>query len=295
MATRVALSARRAEAQQHSRASVRAQAQGTQPQTKSKIYLGKGRFIEDDATLYPAKDKWGTGGWAGGEQGLQKFVAEAQLEEAVQVEEAQKSTPSPGALGSGEDTIYVGKGQYIKDDVRMYPSKEDAGPLTGSTGGFAGGERGLQHFIRTQSLEPAPEELVNERQGRKDALAVVGVAASAGASYVAYLFLTGQPLPDVAAIADQMGTAASQMSDGAPSTGVPAVPGAVPSFSEGQIKAAAATAAVVVSVVGGKVVFDKTKAVVADKAENAKAFVEDNLVRLLVLGGAVAVYSTLLM
>lgn len=69
MACRVTLSlaARRADCKQHARASVRVWAQGTD--IKETIYLGKGRFIEDDPKLYPAKDEWGTGGWAGGEQG----------------------------------------------------------------------------------------------------------------------------------------------------------------------------------------------------------------------------------
>ena len=49
--------------------------------------------------------------------GLQQFVAQSQLEEAVQ-KEAAEVTPKPGALGSGKDKIYVGKGQYIK--VRFY-------------------------------------------------------------------------------------------------------------------------------------------------------------------------------
>ena len=55
--------------------------------------------------------------------GLQKFVAESQLEEAVK-KEAQEETPKPGALGTGTDKIYVGKGQYIKvwfNDVILRP------------------------------------------------------------------------------------------------------------------------------------------------------------------------------
>lgn len=46
--------------------------------------------------------------------GLLQFVAQAQLEEAVQKEQAQKVEPAPGSLGVGKDSIYVGKGQYIQ-------------------------------------------------------------------------------------------------------------------------------------------------------------------------------------
>jgi hypothetical protein len=46
--------------------------------------------------------------------GLQQFVAQAQLQEAVQMEVPAKTAPTPRALGEGNDTIYVGKGQYIQ-------------------------------------------------------------------------------------------------------------------------------------------------------------------------------------
>lgn len=192
----------------------------------------------------------------------------------------------------------------MQDDARIYPSKEDAGPLTGSTGGFAGGERGLQHFIRTQSLEPAPPELISERHARSDAFAAIGTAVAAGACYIAYLFVTGQPLPQVpdasalTSATTQMSQTVSGMAAGSGSVGVPPVPGAVPAFSvpavsDGQIKVAAAAGAVV-SVVGGAVVFQRTKEVVAHAGQQVKEFAEANLVRLLVLGVAVAVYSALL-
>jgi hypothetical protein len=44
----------------------------TSPQeegTTQKIYVGKGRFIDDNPKKYPDKDGFGTGGWAGGEEG----------------------------------------------------------------------------------------------------------------------------------------------------------------------------------------------------------------------------------
>lgn len=188
----------------------------------------------------------------------------------------------------------------------MYPSKEDVGPLTGSAGGFAGGERGLQHFIRTQSLEPASPEQIRERQTTKDAIAVVGTAAVAGSSYIAYLFLTGQPLPEVPDVA-ALTSATSQMSqsvsgavEGSGDVGVPPVPGAVPSFSvpavsDVQIKVVAAVSLVVGSVVGGKIAVQRTKEAVVDTADSVKSFVEANLARMLVLGAACGVYYVLLM
>lgn len=38
------------------------------------IYIGQGRYVEDDPKKYPTKDSFGTGGWAGGEAGLQQWL-----------------------------------------------------------------------------------------------------------------------------------------------------------------------------------------------------------------------------
>jgi hypothetical protein len=197
----------------------------------------------------------------------------------------------------------------MQDDARIYPSKEDVGPLTGSAGGFAGGERGLQHFLATKSLEPAPSDVVSQRQTRRDAIAAVGVSVVATASYIAYLFLTGQPLPEVPDFA-ALTSAPERVTDAVSlSTGVPALPGAVPSFSvpelsipefsvpdvsDGRVKVAAAAAAVVISVAGGTVVFRKTKEVVADTVDSVKTFAEANLTKALVIAAAAAVYYVLL-
>ena len=65
-------------------------------------------------------------------------------------------------IGEGEDLIYVGKPKgakevndktkYIKDDERLYPGREDVGPLLGAVGGFAGGEKGLKNFASTGDI-----------------------------------------------------------------------------------------------------------------------------------------------
>jgi len=59
-------------------------------------------------------------------------------------------------IGRGDDLIYVGKPKgekevnertkFIKDDERLYPGREDVGPLLGAVGGFAGGEVGLKNY-----------------------------------------------------------------------------------------------------------------------------------------------------
>jgi hypothetical protein len=43
-----------------------------QPEEESatqKIYIGQGRYVEDDPAKYPDRDGLGVGGWAGGEEG----------------------------------------------------------------------------------------------------------------------------------------------------------------------------------------------------------------------------------
>lgn len=65
-------------------------------------------------------------------------------------------------IGKGDDLIYVGKPKgakevddktkFIKDDERLYPGREDVGPLLGAVGGFAGGEVGLKNFANTGDI-----------------------------------------------------------------------------------------------------------------------------------------------
>lgn len=53
-----------------------------------KIYIGKGRVVNDDPKRYPERTVL-TGGWAGGEKGLWEF------REAAKVSEADVASPFP--------------------------------------------------------------------------------------------------------------------------------------------------------------------------------------------------------
>ena len=80
---------------------------------------------------------------------------------------------------SGEEDVYVGSGKVIRDDPKKYPSKEDAGFLqgksslspehtqrcrfpAGATGGWAGGEPGLQKFVDTLEERELPATTAND-------------------------------------------------------------------------------------------------------------------------------------
>jgi hypothetical protein len=66
---------------------------------------------------------------------------------------------------------------HVQDDSRKYPSKESAAFLPGMTGGFQGGELGIQQFTAYGSLNLADEDIVRKRHVNKDVALVVGVAA----------------------------------------------------------------------------------------------------------------------
>jgi hypothetical protein len=46
---------------------------------KDVIYTGRGNYVRDDATKYPSRTNL-TGGFAGGERGVSKFVKEGDLQ-----------------------------------------------------------------------------------------------------------------------------------------------------------------------------------------------------------------------
>jgi len=137
-----------------------------------KVYVGKGKYIDakpegmpvrapsetalylssappsfsSSHTLHPpmqGRDPGGfTGGWAGGEKGLKEGSWAAgwkEGEDPAQAPPSAKAAPE-AAQGTGKDTIYVGKGRFVRDDASRYPDKE----LGGLTGGWAGGEVGLK-------------------------------------------------------------------------------------------------------------------------------------------------------
>jgi hypothetical protein len=41
---------------------------------KEDVYIGRGKYVKDDPEKYPSRTEL-TGGWAGGEKGLQDFLA----------------------------------------------------------------------------------------------------------------------------------------------------------------------------------------------------------------------------
>eukprot|EP00798_Chlamydomonas_sp_ICE-L_P024412 gene24412-10013_t len=58
---------------------------------------------------------------------------------------------SENIAGSGGNTGV--KGRVVYDDDDKYPNKEDVGPLSGATGGFAGGELGVKSFAATGEVK----------------------------------------------------------------------------------------------------------------------------------------------
>jgi len=137
--------------------------------------------IKDDPKKYPSREDAGfmqgaTGGWAGGEPGLQKFLDAIEPEKSQPQIKKKKSVDSrqPKKVGEGKDKIYVGfdfkkpedladlregkPGKFIIDDESKYPSRDFLGWLP-LQGGFAGGEIGLQKFLEEGDIEIAgPEE-----------------------------------------------------------------------------------------------------------------------------------------
>jgi len=147
-----------------------AQAKGGEK--KEKVYIGSGRFIEDDPAKYPGKEDMGpllgvSGGFAGGERNLKdgdyrRDQLPEELKKGFPSKWSQREVVDPAVArptrerkgwDAGTDEVYIGhpkgaKGydgsRYLRDDARLYPGKEDAGFFLGVSGGFAGGEVGLK-------------------------------------------------------------------------------------------------------------------------------------------------------
>lgn len=136
----------------------------------------KGRVLNDDPSRYPKRDEL-SGGWAGGEVGLQKFVEEAAAKGETTYQKAKvvETTTKDGkvqkkAITEDGEEIYLGfsksdmdirkqggKGRSIRDDPSRYPDKEDVGILPQVTGGFAGGEMGVKQFVESGDIKLSPK------------------------------------------------------------------------------------------------------------------------------------------
>lgn len=140
---------------------------------KARIYVGKGRYIEDDPSKYPGRDNAYTGGFAGGETGLKNFVAKEGIPYS-----SPKSAAAEGAqkASSGKTSgIYVGKGRFVEDDKSnaskvMKLSARDSSLV----GGFAGGEVGLKEFVATGEVP------FGEGKKQQSPLIVAGIVSILG-------------------------------------------------------------------------------------------------------------------
>ncbi|GAB4818960.1 hypothetical protein N2152v2_006006 [Parachlorella kessleri] len=188
--------------------------------SKDKIYIGHvkddyegkrsgvpGRFISDDPNKYPGRDGWLTGGWAGGEAGLQRFVQEASSTQPAPYSKLTNGK-APKPIGKGSDPIYIGhpkddyegkrtgnQGRVIKDDARKYPERNEL------TGGFAGGELGLKKFVELGDVPIAEPGSRGRGQGQSPLFiaGLLGGAATVGGLLLFDVAETGEQALQVSA------------------------------------------------------------------------------------------------
>lgn len=169
----------------------------------------KGRFIKDDPSKYPDKQSYGpfmgvTGGWAGGEVALKSMVVDAapSIREANLQLMGKEGRPDPEVSltkppAPDKEVVYLGygkepgdflrrsageKGRVVvvsKEEARIYPAKETIGVFLGATGGFAGGEAGLQQYLQTGELKLRDPKLPGGKK-QFSILAFVGLVSFAG-------------------------------------------------------------------------------------------------------------------
>lgn len=106
-------------------------ARGGSPQgrpPKERLYIGKGKYVEDDPRKYPGREENNAaGGWAGGEKGLWAFREDLSAEKGA----TASSSPSKPKRPSSATDVNLAK---------------DFGAMAG---GFPGGEVGLKTFNET--------------------------------------------------------------------------------------------------------------------------------------------------
>ena len=101
------------------------------------VYIGKGKWVQDDESKYAARDNWFTGGWPGGEVGLKEGFIQEPFEKPSGGQAEEYDLPEDV---KGEDTVYVGKGKYVKGNAKKFAGRDNL-----FTGGWAGGEVGLKN------------------------------------------------------------------------------------------------------------------------------------------------------
>lgn len=125
-----------------------------QPSSKSKRNVSKEKNTSGSKraafpdSAYPTKDST-SGGWAGGEVGLRKFLESATLKDQEKDNESaarNAATRSAARKPAGREAA-----AQKPTDPQMYPSK------TILSGGFAGGERGLQQFVEEGEISFADQ------------------------------------------------------------------------------------------------------------------------------------------
>jgi hypothetical protein len=101
------------------------------------VYIGKGKWIQDDDAKYASRDDWFTGGWPGGEVGLKEGFIQEPFEKPSGGQAEEYDLPEDY---KGEDTVYIGKGKYVKGDAKKFAGRDNL-----FTGGWAGGEVSLKN------------------------------------------------------------------------------------------------------------------------------------------------------
>jgi len=112
---------------------------------KEAIYIGKGKFINDDASKYPSRESSGlAGGWAGGETSLAKLKEEVIGSQKVIANKELKKN-------EGKKVVYnVKSGKEVE-----VPLQKD---FNGLVGGWPGGEKGVKNFVATGEVLEEPVE-----------------------------------------------------------------------------------------------------------------------------------------
>jgi len=141
------------------------------PDGIEKIYVGKGRYLEDDPSKYPGRDNLYTGGFAGGETGLKNFVAEKGIPYSSPAKESKAAKASAKKPAKG---VYVGKGKFFEDDKSNTYKVMKLSTRDALVGGFAGGEVGLKEFVATGEVP------FGEGRKQQSPLIVAGIVSLLG-------------------------------------------------------------------------------------------------------------------